>query len=86
MSARTCTCGSGAHPRHCATHPERFEEHVAEISAVGHAERLLELNPFEGGYYERFDEVWTDLTELERRALVMELCQLIHKPSLRGGS
>lgn len=28
-----CTCGSGAHPRHCSAHPWAFGEHVAEVNA-----------------------------------------------------
>lgn len=28
-----CTCGSGGHPRECATHPEEYARHVAELDA-----------------------------------------------------
>lgn len=28
-----CTCGSGAHPRRCAAHPDAYDRHVAEINA-----------------------------------------------------
>lgn len=27
-----CTCGSGAHPRPCALHPELYAEHLAELA------------------------------------------------------
>jgi len=27
----TCTCGSGAHPRHCEVHPDNYAKHVAEL-------------------------------------------------------
>jgi hypothetical protein len=33
-----CTCGSGAHPRACAKHPEAYAAHVAEIQAEYDAE------------------------------------------------
>jgi hypothetical protein len=29
-----CRCGSGAHPRHCPTHPERFEDHCRELDEL----------------------------------------------------
>ena len=27
-----CRCGSGAHPRHCELHPERYEQHWEELN------------------------------------------------------
>lgn len=29
-----CTCGSGGHPRTCRLHPDRYEEHIAELDAI----------------------------------------------------
>lgn len=26
-----CTCGSGGHPRRCATHPDEYDKHIAEL-------------------------------------------------------
>ena len=31
-AATPCTCGSGAHPRRCATHPEAYDRHVADLN------------------------------------------------------
>jgi len=28
-----CTCGSGAHPRRCALHPQAYDAHVAGLNA-----------------------------------------------------
>lgn len=30
-NGRDCTCGSGAHPRHCDKHPLNYGRHVAEL-------------------------------------------------------
>lgn len=30
-----CTCGSGAHPKQCKTHPFNFDLHVAELNLYG---------------------------------------------------
>jgi hypothetical protein len=30
-----CTCGSGGHPRYCEKHPERYDQHVAELNHEG---------------------------------------------------
>ncbi len=30
--ATGCTCGSGAHPRACAKHPELYRLHIAELN------------------------------------------------------
>ena len=27
-----CTCGSGGHPRRCATHPDAYDAHIAELN------------------------------------------------------
>ena len=35
---RVCTCGSGAHPRRCAEHPDRYDAHVAELNAESEEE------------------------------------------------
>lgn len=35
-----CTCGSGAHPRHCKLHPENFDKHVAELNEPERGEVL----------------------------------------------
>ena len=39
-----CTCGSGAHPRDCVAHPERYAEHVREIEEDAELDRLAELH------------------------------------------
>ena len=26
-----CTCGSGAHPRRCAAHPDEYDRHISEL-------------------------------------------------------
>ena len=31
--APACQCGSGAHPRRCVVHPERYQQHCDELSA-----------------------------------------------------
>lgn len=33
MKDKNCTCGSGAHPRHCHIHPENYQLHINEINA-----------------------------------------------------
>jgi len=38
-----CSCGSGAHPRHCDLHPRRHQMHVDELEADDRLLRAEEL-------------------------------------------
>jgi hypothetical protein len=38
-----CTCGSGAHPRRCERHPNRYEAHCEEINLAGAQETIADL-------------------------------------------
>lgn len=51
---RVCTCGSGAHPRRCATHPSAYQEHLDELSRDSQSPncaraRIVWLSAEEGG-------------------------------------
>jgi hypothetical protein len=42
LRERVCTCGSGAHPRHCKVHPEEFQRHCDELGAEARLDALVE--------------------------------------------
>lgn len=41
-SSEACTCGSGAHPRRCALHPDAYDAHVLDLNRDSFLDDLLE--------------------------------------------
>jgi hypothetical protein len=56
-----CTCGSGAHPRECDTHPAAYRLHLAELNLAQYineddAQALRALDEFCAAVNERIKE------------------------------
>jgi DNA gyrase/topoisomerase IV subunit A len=54
-----CTCGSGAHPRRCLSHPQGYDLHVATLNYENAKEELLESERRAERYREALQRIKT---------------------------
>jgi hypothetical protein len=62
-----CTCGSGAHPRHCLTHPEAYDRHIETLTKESLYDDNARLEAENDSLRARIDSIHDELSR-EKRA------------------